>query len=164
MENLIKKLTQDFRDSITDDELKESLTTEFKKMLEKIQKKFEGNNYNHSEIEIKLKKITEEWCNLELEEKQSRLFKDENFGEILQISEQAYQDAIRTLQGFETNMTFNVEEKEQRIKELLKKVKPYNEKAAKRYVSEGLLDLNFIKNPNTEIVSLRLGHIKRNRG
>ena len=164
MENLIKKLTQDFRDSITDDELKESLTSEFKKILDGVQEKFEQMNYDYSKIEKILKDITEEWCNLSLDEKQSRLFKDENFGEILQISEQAYQDAIRRMQGFETNMTFNVEEKEQKLKELLKKVKPYNEKAARRYVSEGLLDLNFIKNPNIEIVSLRLGHIKRNRG
>lgn len=163
MEDLIEGLTEKFKNSCTDETLGERLASEFKKILEGIQEKFEQKNYDYSRIEKTLNDITEEWCNLSLEEKQSRLFRDENFGEILQISEQAYQDAIRQLQGFENDRTFNIEEKEQRLKDLLKEVKPYNERMAKRYVSEGLLDLNFIKNPNTDIVSLRLGHILRSR-
>ena len=57
-------------------------------------------------------------------------------------------------------MDFKTEEKIQQLKDLLKKVDPNNQEQAKRYVSEGVLDLKFIDNPSTEVVSLRIGHIK----
>lgn len=163
MQNLIQTLTQDFKNSISDDELKEILTIEFKKMLEGTYEKLEEKNYDYDEIEDTLKKISKEWCSLSLEEKQSRLLKDKNFSEILEISKQAYDTAIHIMQGFEIKVAFNIEERETRLRELIKGVKPYNEERAKREVSEGLLDFNFIKNPNTDIVSLRLGHILRSR-
>lgn len=163
MEKLIEKLAQDFKSSVSDDALKETLAIKFKNMIEGTYKKFEEKNYDYDEIEDTLKKISEEWCSLSLEEKQSRLLKDENFSEILEISKQAYNNAIHIMQGFEINVAFNIEERETRLRELIKGVKPYNEERANREVSEGLLDLNFIKNPNTDIVSLRLGHILRSR-
>ena len=39
----------------------------------------------------------------------------------------------------------------------LKEVKDYNKQQAVWLVSEGILDLNFVKNPKTEIMSIRLG-------
>lgn len=160
MGDLIEELAKEFRNSIPDEVLGKKLAAKYITILNEIVKKFKEKNYEDSEIENSLKTISKEWINLELEEKQRRLMIDKNFGKIMEISYQVYNMAISVLTNKEIKRDFEIAEKIEELENLLKNVEPYNKEEAKTLVSEGILDLKFIENPNTHIVSLRLGHIK----
>lgn len=163
MEELIGKLTKEFKDSIPYEEQKEQLTIRFKDVLKDTVKSFKDDSYEESELQNIIIRISKKWTGLEFEEKQRRLFVDTNFGSIMEISQKAYDTAISVLLGNDVDIDFEISEEIEKLEELLKEVTPYNKEEAKRLVSEGILDLKFIENSNTDIVSLRLGHIKSNR-
>ena len=50
-----------------------------------------------------------------------------------------------------------LEDMKNTLNKALKEVKDYNKQQAVWLVSEGILDLNFVKNPKTEIMCIRLG-------
>lgn len=162
MEELIKELAKDFRSSISDEESGEKLEAEFINVLKEIEKSFENNNYKESRIREILRQITNEWTNLDVEEKQRRLSSDNNFTNIVKISQQAYEMAISILAGKKINLEFQIPQKIEELENMLEKVKTCNKEKAKKLVSEGILDLKFLENPNSDITSLRLGHIKYN--
>lgn len=162
MEELIEELTKEFKDSISYEEQKEELTNRFKEVLIDTVKSFKNDNYTELEIENSIIRISKRWTNLEFEEKQSRLLVDTNFGTIMETSQRFYDTAISILLGNDVDINFKISEEIEKLEKLLKKVKPYNKERAKMLTSEGILDLKYIENPNTNIVSLRLGYIKSN--
>ena len=59
--------------------------------------------------------------------------------------------------GIVVRVVSYVIKKPKELNELLKSVKAFNKQQAIWLVSEGILDLNFVKNPKTDIMSIRLG-------
>ena len=124
---------------------------------------FKSKGYDEDNIRQILLRIHEEWINLDTEEKKRRLIVDRSFGEIMELSEQIYNMAIEILCNKREKTDYNKEKMIKRLNECLNNVKPYNKEMAKKYVSEAMLDLEFIYNPKTEILSLRLGRIINNK-
>lgn len=162
MIELMEELAKEFKQSIPENIQREKLTGEYEKMLKQVVESFKNINCQDSEIEKTLIKIGKEWIDLDIEEKQRRLLRDENFQDIVRDSTRIYNIAISILEKEEVNIEFDISEKEKQLEEKLKNVKTFNKLEAEKLVSEAILDLKFIENPNTNIVSLRLGHIKYN--
>ena len=100
---------------------------------------------------------------MQVKEKKSRLLHDESFYKIILISNEAFNKAKSILLSSAIEKDFDSSKKIHELEEALKNVKSYNKQKAIKLVSEGELDLRFIENPKTEIVSLRLGYIKNAR-
>ena len=163
MEKFIDKLVRDFDESVINEESREELTNEYRKNLEKIEKNLRNINYEDEKIENIMMGISKEWINLPVEEKKSRLLHDESFYKIILISNEAFNKAKSILLSSAIEKDFDSSKKIHELEEALKNVKSYNKQKAIKLVSEGELDLRFIENPKTEIVSLRLGYIKNAR-
>ena len=98
MIDFIEELAKEFKSSIPDKELGEKLTIEFKNVLKGVSKNFKDSNYEDSEIKNILRKISDEWINLEVEEKQRRLLSDDNFENIMKISQQAVSQKLMNIE------------------------------------------------------------------
>ena len=112
-------------------------------------------------IKMVLNRVTQNMINYDINEKKRCLLNDEKFNEIAKISGVLYEMAREKLQGEDVNVSGQLEQKKDEMIELLESVEEYNKKEAKWLVSEGILDFEFLVNPDTKIFSLRLGHIKR---
>lgn len=166
MENLkkiIDKLVIKFSESLNEAFDKERLTETFEKYLykqveaeEKINQNF--NIDDKSDMESLLKYVTDDVIKLPLEQKRQMLIKDESFETIRSISNNAFEMAQEAHAGKINNIDeTKVDEMKKTLNESLKSVKAFNKQQAVWLVSEGILDLNFVKNPKTDIMSIRLG-------
>ena len=166
MENLkkiIDKLVIKFSESLNEAFDKERLTETFEKYLykqveteEKINQNF--NIDDKSDMEFLLKYVTDDVIKLPLEQKRQMLIKDESFETIRSISNNAFEMAQEAHAGKINNIDeTKVDEMKKTLNESLKSVKAFNKQQAVWLVSEGILDLNFVKNPKTDIMSIRLG-------
>ena len=150
MNELIEKFTDEFKESIRGNEQEKQLVEKFRYMIIDTVKTLEDNNYEKLEIKSSITRIANKWINLDYESKKKRLLGDSNFGKIMQISnKQKYID-------------FSISEKIEEIENLLEKVKKENKEEAKLITSETILDLQFIEDPDTNAISLRLGNIIKN--
>lgn len=166
MENLkkiIDKLVIKFSESLNEAFDKERLTETFEKYLykqveteEKINQNF---NIGHKiDMEYLLNSVTDDVIKLPLEQKRQMLIKDESFETIRSISNNAFEMAQEAHAGKINNIDeTKVDEMKKTLNESLKSVKAFNKQQAVWLVSEGILDLNFVKNPKTDIMSIRLG-------
>ncbi len=161
---LISKLVEQFKKSTPDDE--EELIAGFENYLYTIVRKMKEAKHDSTKegkqrIEILLNRITKNLSMTNLETKKSRILVDESFEEIRKISDNVFETALRQLESnATTNIDINVEEKIEKIIQLLEEVKSFNKEQAQMLVSETMLDLQFIQNPKTDIKSLRLAHIQ----
>lgn len=164
-EKVVLKLVDKFKESIPRQE--QHLVKEFEKYLYLVIKNRKNSNSkflksDKASIENCLENETKKMIDYSLEQKKQILIRDYNFEKIGQISEKLYHMAIDILEGKEISVDFQYDEKEEELNQLLKLVEKYNKEEAEILVSETLLDLNFVCNPKTEILSLRLAEIKRN--
>lgn len=166
MENfkdIIDKFVIKFSESTKDAFEKKRLTEAFEKYLykqveaeEKINQNF--NIDDKSDMESLLKYITDDVIKLPLEQKRQMLIRDESFETIRSISNNAFEMAQEAYTSESDNIDeTKVDEMQKKLNELLKSVKAFNKQQAIWLVSEGILDLNFVKNPKTDIMSIRLG-------
>lgn len=107
-----------------------------------------------------LSDIAERLIEIDLESKKQELLKDKNFEKIMNISVGVFHKAKKVV------MNGNIEVEETEITEknlinLLGDVKPHNIEKARELVSETILDIRFIKNPNTNVLSLRIGRFMK---
>ena len=123
---------------------------------EKINQNF--NIDDKSDMESLLKYVTDDVIKLPLEQKRQMLIRDESFETIRSISNNAFEMAQEAYTSKSDNIDeTKVDEMQKKLNELLKSVKAFNKQQAIWLVSEGILDLNFVKNPKTDIMSIRLG-------
>ena len=122
---------------------------------EKINQNF--NIDDKSDMESLLKYVTDDVIKLPLEQKRQMLIRDESFETIRSISNNAFEMAQEAYTSKSDNIDeTKVDEMQKKLNELLKSVKAFNKQQAIWLVSEGILDLNFVKNPKTDIMSIRL--------
>lgn len=86
------------------------------------------------------------------------------FEQIKAISEKVFIQAIEVLNGGQVkkDMVDQLSEKVFGLKNHILKVKPHNRIEAEKLFSEAVLDLHYIKNPQSEGTSLRIGYIISN--
>ena len=161
--DVIDKFVIKFSESTKDAFDKKRLTEAFEKYLykqveaeEKINQNF--NIDDKSDMESLLKYVTDDVIKLPLEQKRQMLIRDESFETIRSISNNAFEMAQEAYTSKSDNIDeTKVDEMQKKLNELLKSVKAFNKQQAIWLVSEGILDLNFVKNPKTDIMSIRLG-------
>ena len=161
--DVIDKFVIKFSESTKDAFDKKRLTEAFEKYLykqveaeEKINQNF--NIDDKSDMESFLKYVTDDVIKLPLEKKRQMLIRDESFETIRSISNNAFEMAQEAYTSKSDNIDeTKVDEMQKKLNELLKSVKAFNKQQAIWLVSEGILDLNFVKNPKTDIMSIRLG-------
>lgn len=165
IKNLIKELAERFRDSIPEGE--NQLVIEFEKYLYSTVTNMQNSDSpfirkDIDSIKSLLMKITDVFISYELNVKKQYLLLDESFEKIGKISGKIYKIAQGILNGNEISVDVDEGEKINELNDLLKDVADYNMEQAKLLVSEAKLDIKFIKNPDTNILSLRLANIKNN--
>lgn len=85
---------------------------------------------------------------------------DNNFEKIKKISNKVFIEARNILN--EKKLEYSLSDKKVvEMEELVGKVERCNKEQAEKLLSEAILDMNFIDNPNTEVCSLRLSNIIR---
>ena len=84
---------------------------------------------------------------------------DFNFQEFCNISANVFRAASNKMLGKSVNLDINVEPTKNRLSELFNNIDEENKQKANRIYSETLLDLNYLDNSATNILSLRLGQI-----
>lgn len=84
---------------------------------------------------------------------------DTNFVNIYEISSEIFELARKKMAGKKVKLDKSNKEIEEKLENLLNGVNFINEIEAKRLISETILDLNYITNPEVKILSLRLGQI-----
>ena len=83
---------------------------------------------------------------------------DNNYEEVKRISYELFEEAFSILKkGTEQVDVSKSIEKFDKLTTLISKVQYFNKELANSFFSEALLDLEFIKNPNSRYTSLRLG-------
>ena len=109
-------------------------------------------------IEYLLRYSTDNAIKMPLNQKKQMLVKDESFEKIRALSDKAFEMTQDVLAKKLTEPNDQeLEDMKNTLNKALKEVKDYNKQQAVWLVSEGILDLNFVKNPKTEIMSIRLG-------
>lgn len=110
-------------------------------------------------IEKRLRNVSFALIKCYLENESKNHITDSNFEKIVRISSEGYNIALSIINKENVNFNGNYKEKINEMIELLEKVKPYNREEAKRLVSDGILDWNFVNNSKTDTFSLRLWHL-----
>lgn len=159
---VINELVNEFADSIENLEDKKELTIAFEKylynlvkMAEKIDSSIKDKN---KAVEMLLRYSTDNAVELTLDQKRQMLIRDESFEKIRSISNRAFEMTKEVLAKKITEPNEQeLEEMKNTLNQSLKDVKDFNKQQAVWLVSEGILDLNFVENPKTEIMSIRLG-------
>ena len=86
---------------------------------------------------------------------------DVNFENICKISSKIFEIAKKKLAGEKVKIDVSVDEVKDKLQNLLDGVSFINEIEAKRLVSETILDLGYITDPEVKVLSLRLGQLYR---
>lgn len=161
-EQIIYSLTDEFAKNVGYDEIElikafENYLYNALKQNESTKLKFIKNDKESTERLLRL--ITERLINADLDTKKRRLIKDESFERIKKTSREAFEIAQSILNNKTPNFNFDIQKKIDELQEAISDVKIYNKEQANELVSETILDLNFIENPKTNIVSLRMGYL-----
>lgn len=159
---IITELVNKFADSIENSEDKKELTIAFEKYLNNLKemadKADSGIEDKEKTIEYLLRYSTDNAIKMSLSQKKQMLVKDESFEKIRALSDKAFEMTQDVLAKKLTEPNDQeLEDMKNTLNKALKEVKDYNKQQAVWLVSEGILDLNFVKNPKTEIMSIRLG-------
>ena len=159
---VITELVKKFDDSIENQEDKKELSSAFEKYLynlnEMADKSDSGIEDKEKMIEYLLRYSTDNDIKMPLNQKKQMLVKDESFEKIRALSDKAFEMTQDVLAKKLTEPNDQeLEDMKNTLNKALKEVKDYNKQQAVWLVSEGILDLNFVKNPKTEIMSIRLG-------
>lgn len=162
-ENIIDEYVNNFEKTISkDDAEKEELVNEFKNYLNYLLEIFlENEKIEKDEESIKswINFKTRHFKDMSTTELKRRLLKDNALEDIKEKSCSFFRLAQKRINGEDIEIKLDKEKETEKIQEELKNVKPYNIEIAKQYILEGILDLNYAINPDSNVTSLRLGHI-----
>ena len=157
--NYIEKFEKTLNENYSN---KEELIKAFREYLESnVQADLEvdmGDQDRNEFVTEWLIKDAERIINMDIESKERKLFEDMSFFQLKHVSYFLYQKALSKID--DPIITMSEEEyKEYRrvLNEYYNNVKSFNKKEAKYLLSEALLDANYLFNPETNIMSIRLG-------
>ena len=159
---LIMELVREFKNVLPEETEKKELIDSFEKYLYEIVEQIQKSEYENIEnkeefVESVLKSETKSIIELTLENKKQKLINDEPFNQIQVISSKAFEMAYNTLEGQKVEIDEkSLNDLQEKLVQNLKKVRDFNKMQSEILVSEGILDLNFIKEPQIETTSLRL--------
>lgn len=161
---LISELTEEFKKAIPENEQK--LIDEFEKYLYSTIETLEKSNSefilkDRDSITAVLRRIAQDLIVIDLDSKKQKLLPDNSFWKISEISGQIYEDAQNILNNKGLIVEFDYTKEIDKMTKLLETVELHNKEQAKLLVSEAILDLEFIANPKTDILSLRLARLKK---
>lgn len=166
-ETSIKELVTEFAKTIPNSENEKELIDSFEKYLYDLIETIQNDNTyimekNEENMKYILKYSTEVTKKLPLIQKKQKLIEDKNFEEIKKISLGAFRDVQKIISGEKIEKEEQeLEEMRRKLKEHLNNVREFNKSQAQLLVSEGMLDIYFIENPKTELMSLRTGRYRR---
>ena len=159
---LIMELVREFKNVLPEETEKKELIDSFEKYLYEIVEQIQKSEYENIEnkeefVESVLKSETKSIIELTLENKKQKLINDEPFNQIQVISSKAFEMAYNTIEGQKVEIDEkSLNDLQEKLVQNLKKVRDFNKMQSEILVSEGILDLNFIKEPQIETNSLRL--------
>ena len=159
---LIMELVREFKNVLPEETEKKELIDSFEKYLYEIVEQIQKSEYENIEnkeefVESVLKSETKSIIELTLENKKQKLINDEPFNQIQVISSKAFEMAYNTIEGQKVEIDEkSLNDLQEKLVQNLKKVRDFNKMQSEILVSEGILDLNFIKEPQIETPSLRL--------
>ena len=159
---LIMELVREFKNVLPEETEKKELIDSFEKYLYEIVEQIQKSEYENIEnkeefVESVLKSETKSIIELTLENKKQKLINDEPFNQIQVISSKAFEMAYNTIEGQKVEIDEkSLNDLQEKLVQNLKKVRDFNKMQSEILVSEGILDLNFIKEPQIETTSLRL--------
>lgn len=159
---LIMELVREFKNVLPEETEKKELIDSFEKYLYEIVEQIQKSEYENIEnkeefVESVLKSETKSIIELTLENKKQKLINDEPFNQIQVISSKAFEMAYNTIEGQKVEIDEkSLNDLKEKLVQNLKKVRDFNKMQSEILVSEGILDLNFIKEPQIETTSLRL--------
>ena len=159
-EGLVNQLANKFKKSIPETE--ESLTNDFIKYLYSAIVNLQQRGETKTEITRKISLFAKYIISQDLDEKKHEIVVDDSFEQIRQTSNQLFEMARRVLNGEQVNIDDDIHEKVSKMRGLLSSVKEYNKRQAENFVSEAIIDFNYISNPQSGLMSVRIAHdIKR---
>ena len=156
------ELVREFKNVLPEETEKKELIDSFEKYLYEIVEQIQKSEYENIEnkeefVESVLKSETKSIIELTLENKKQKLINDEPFNQIQVISSKAFEMAYNTIEGQKVEIDEkSLNDLQEKLVQNLKKVRDFNKMQSEILVSEGILDLNFIKEPQIETTSLRL--------
>ena len=159
---LIMELVREFKNVLPEETEKKELIDSFEKYLYEIVEQIQKSEYENIEnkeefVESVLKSETKSIIELTLENKKQKLINDEPFNQIQVISSKAFEMAYNTIEGQKVEIDEkSLNDLQEKLVQNLKKVRDFKKMQSEILVSEGILDLNFIKEPQIETTSLRL--------
>ena len=159
---LIMELVREFKNVLPEETEKKELIDSFEKYLYEIVEQIQKSEYENIEnkeefVESVLKSEKKSIIELTLENKKQKLINDEPFNQIQVISSKAFEMAYNTIEGQKVEIDEkSLNDLQEKLVQNLKKVRDFNKMQSEILVSEGILDLNFIKEPQIETTSLRL--------
>lgn len=159
MERLIEELTENFKNSIPVEE--ERLCQAFNKYLLRAIENLKNSDSkfiskDDESISKVLKSIAERLTKGSLDYKKKELLRDKNFEMLSTFSMSANQMAEEILKGKKIEVKFDIDKRIEEMTRLSRLVEEYNKEEAALLLSEGILDLKYVKDPQTDIISLRL--------
>ncbi len=162
LSNKINDLTIKFKNTVPEEN--EKLEKAFKQRLVKICEECKNKEYSKEFIVFNLSRIGNKIIKYDLKYKKKYLLEDKNLEKIRRISGEIFNSAINILKN---NSNEKLEQDDYKnainsMQESYNNVEEYNKEEARNLISEAILDLKFIKNPNSEITSFRLAREKKN--
>lgn len=163
----ILKLTTEFKEKIPrEDEDYEELAISFKKYLEdSVQIIMNSNDKFISKepeaIKSILNRTARRFSMFDIKAIKQTLLEDEAFDSLANKSLNIFQMAKRKAEKKSINVEYDTNYEIGEMKQLLLKVKDYNQDSARNLISEAIVDLKFIEKENSDVVSLRLGQFMR---
>ncbi len=173
LENTIDNLTKEFEEKIPIEEaerieiveaFRENLNFTAKAILE-CNSMFISKDVNS--IKSDLTRKANEFKAKNLEEIKQTLIVDNAFDDIRKKSIEIFNIAKKQLSGSKVKAEIDMKNDVEEMKKLLNDVKEYNQVQAKKFISEAILDLEYITKNNPNCLSLRLYQFEKsakNRG
>ena len=164
MEEIIKELESSFKDAVPtcDEKLCEAFRNYLVQAVDALKNndsKFVEND--EESIVGTLKTMTDMMISMDLDSIKRQLIVDKNFEKLNFLSNYAWKTAEHILKGNSFEIDLDINEKIEEMKKLESMVEEYNKRQARVLLSEGILDWKYIENPETDMVSLRLGRAMR---
>lgn len=168
LKETIDELTKNFETRIPKEEQeREKIVNAFKeelyftvKAIEECDSIFISKDVNS--IKSDLNRVAREFNEKNIDAIKQALIPDQAFEKIRKESIEIFTIAKNKINGSREKQKDDIANKIEKMEELLKDVKDYNQNQAKSLISEAILDLNYITNDNPNCLSLRLYHFVEN--
>lgn len=165
----IFKLTKEFKGKIpSEDEDYEILINEFKRYLEDTVQIIKNSDdkftsKNPETIKLILERTAKRFFMYDIKSIKQTLLKDDAFDSLVTKSLKIFEIAKMKTEKKAIKVEYNVNNEIDEMKKMLESVKDYNQDSAKKILSEAFVDLKFIEEENSDIMSLRMGHFLREK-